>query len=222
MVSGRIKAFLFDCDGVIADTMGDHAATWLKAFAEEGLPLEAAWVFESEGTPTRTLARSFLGRLGAIRGDERAEKIGQSKERHFARNHRPRIYPGIGDILSLIERRGLPFALVSGGTKMSLERSLPPMLVRRFRILVSADDVTEGKPSPEPYLKAANLLAVEPRHCLVIENAPMGIRAAKAAGMRCIALCTTLPAARLSGADATAKDHAELMAMLEEWLALEG
>jgi sugar-phosphatase len=70
------------------------------------------------------------------------------------------------------------------------------------RIMVPADEVTRGKPDPEPYLKAAQLLGVDPRECLVIEDAPAGIRAARAAGMKVIALTSTYPASELTEADA--------------------
>lgn len=213
-----MKAVLFDCDGVVADTMGDHAEAWVRAFQEEGLMLDKTWVYEGEGVPTRDLVRNFMERLGAVFGDVATRELGVRKERYFIETHRSRVYPEMRDILARIEERRLPAALVSGAARATLDRSLPPDLIMKFQVVVSGDDVVRGKPSPEPYLKAAGILGVEPPNCLVIENAPMGIRAAKAAGMRCVALCTTLDARHLAEADVVLSNHAELARRLDDLL----
>jgi len=74
-------------------------------------------------------------------------------------------------------------------------------LLRKFDVVLTSEDVPRGKPHPDPYLEAARRLGVRPEECLVVENAPMGIRAAKAAGMRCLAVLSTLGPEDLDGAD---------------------
>jgi beta-phosphoglucomutase len=91
--------------------------------------------------------------------------------------------------------------MVTAGRLTRLERSAPPGFLKRFDAIVTGEDTGEGKPSPEPYLCGARRLGVRPQACIVVENAPLGIEAAKRAGAYCIALRTTLDEQALAGAD---------------------
>jgi len=91
---------------------------------------------------------------------------------------------------------------VSGAGRARLTTTCGNAFLERFDVVITADDVRDGKPNPEPYLTAASRLQARPDECLVVENAPLGIRAAKGAGMDCVALTTTLDARFLTEADA--------------------
>lgn len=214
MKTKKIRAVLFDCDGVVADSMGDHAKAWIRAFRASGLKAKKEWIYEYEGATFRDLARVSFERCGIEPMEEDVEKVAMLKERYFDEMHTPRVYPGILPVLDLLLERGILFGLVTGASRMALGRSIPPEVVERFKVVVTGDDVKKGKPDPEPYLLGARLLNLNPANCLVVENGIFGIRAAKAARMCCIALATTISAASLTLADIVVKDHAELMEKL--------
>lgn len=210
-----VRAVLFDCDGVVADSMSDHAKAWVRAFRDSGVEVKKEWVFEYEGAPFCELARAFYERCGIEPKEKDIEMVAMRKERYFDELHEPRIYAGIFPILDLLQNRGISAGLVTGASRMALGRTLPAEVVGRFQIIVTGDDVTQGKPHPEPYLLGAKLLDLEPADCLVVENGLFGIRAAKAAHMRCVALTTTLPTSSLDLADVIVKDHEELIKKLD-------
>jgi beta-phosphoglucomutase len=113
------------------------------------------------------------------------------------------LVPGIAPLLHDLWGRGYQLGLVTGSAGSVVDESLSPTgLAELFAAIVTGDEVSQGKPNPEPYQIAANRLGVSPFDCLAVENAPLGIRSAKAAGMGCVAIETTLPAARLLAADA--------------------
>jgi HAD superfamily hydrolase (TIGR01509 family) len=106
---------------------------------------------------------------------------------------------------------GIKVGVVSGGSRKRLLSGRSGELLRRCDTVVTGDELHQGKPSPEGYIRAAQELQVAPAECLVIENAPLGIESAKNAGMACIGLCSTLSSNHLSEADEVVTDHAELM-----------
>lgn len=106
--------------------------------------------------------------------------------------------------------RGFKLALVTGTSRHEAKKLLPKELWDCFDVTVCGSDVQNGKPHPEPYLKALTKLKVLPKEALVFENAPFGIRSAKAAGLSCIALETSLPASYLTGADAVFSSFKEI------------
>ncbi|MFQ5772464.1 MAG: HAD family hydrolase, partial [bacterium] len=94
--------------------------------------------------------------------------------------------------------------------RLNVEKILSPEVISQFDVIVSGDETRKGKPSPEGYLQAARKLHLAPGHCFVIENAPLGIMAAKRAGMKVVALTTTLDRLYLDGADFYAMNLADL------------
>lgn len=215
MKIASIKAVLFDCDGVIADTMGDHATAWVKAFRDHGIEVRGEWVFEYEGAPFRDVARDFFKRRGLCPDERSVEAVALDKERYFDKLHRPSLYRGIFPIFDMLQERGIPVALVTGASRLAIARTLPENVSGRFNAIVTGDDVARGKPHPDPYLRAAQLLGLGPEDCLVIENSVFGLHSVKAAGMRCIALCTTLDARYLVAANLVCSDHYELKREIE-------
>jgi mannitol-1-/sugar-/sorbitol-6-phosphatase len=115
--------------------------------------------------------------------------------------------PGAAAILAAAR----PVAIVTSGGRRLAEARLRAAGLRRPEVLVSVDSVSRGKPHPEPYLFAAQRLGVSPGSCTVFEDAPAGVAAGKAAGMRVVALTTTVGAADLSGADRIVTNLAEYL-----------
>ena len=110
-------------------------------------------------------------------------------------------YPGVIELITHLGKQGTPMALVTGSLKNEAMITLQAFTITDyFGAIIAAEDITESKPNPEGYLKGAAALSVNPADCIVIEDAPKGVRAARAAGMRCLAVTTTHAAAELQEA----------------------
>jgi HAD superfamily hydrolase (TIGR01509 family) len=195
-----------------------HVAAWEDALGRYGISAGSAELYELEGIPTADVVDLLAERHNpGLSAAARAE-ITSRKRRRYAEIFVPRPLPGARQLVELLDRLGYRLSLVTGTVRSSGEQALDQLGVRDlFAVIVSADDVSAGKPAPEPYLRALRALGVAPANCLVIENAPPGIAAAHAAGLRCVVVATYLPAATLRalpGAYATF----DTIAGLTEWI----
>ena len=192
MPSFPCSAILFDLDGVLLDSTRVVARQYTIWANEHGL--DPAQVLKaSHGVRTIEVIRRFAPHLDA---EAETRKI---EAREVAATDVTAM-PGALELLGSIPE-GRWCVVTSGGRHLATTR------MRRFgvpipKILVTADDVKHGKPDPEPYRKGAELLKVNPVECVVVEDAPAGIRAAHAAGMKVISLPTTYPVSELHEADA--------------------
>ncbi len=183
--SGAFKAYLFDCDGTIADSMPLHYVAWKKALGEWGCEFPENIFYAWGGMP----AAEIVATLGRQQGlSMPTEEVAHRKELLYY-DLLPQLQ-AVPEVLEQIElnwsRNGsrIPMAVVSGSTRDSVTKSLEILgLLNRFDTLVCAGDYTRSKPDPEPFLVAAARLSVAPRDCLVFEDTDMGVQAATAAGM---------------------------------------
>jgi beta-phosphoglucomutase len=196
-------AIIFDMDGVVLDSLPTHLTTWQQTLAPLGIEMTADDLYPLEGIPTeRTAQRLTELFLGQPCSDEQARRLAGTKRAIFREIFEPTLVPGIAPLLHDLHGRGYRLGLVTGSARSVVDESLTPTgLADLFEVIVTGDQVSRGKPAPEPYLTAADRLGLPPAECLVVENAPLGIRSAQAAGMRCVALETTLPADRLPPTD---------------------
>ena len=179
--SGTFKAYLFDCDGTIADSMPLHYIAWKKALAEWSCDFSEEIFYAWGGMSVAEI----IAALNRERGfNMPVEKVATRKEELYFENL-PQL-KAVPEVMEHIEAsyRLIPFAVVSGSTRDSVTRSLEALkILDRFDTLVCAGDYRKSKPDPEPFLLAAQRLGVAPEDCLVFEDADMGIQAATAAGM---------------------------------------
>lgn len=207
-----VRAVLFDFDGVIGDTVDDNFRAWQAAFAEYGITADREECCLLEGRKTAELATEVLRRHG---GDPTlGAAIGATKDAHYRAHNSFSFYPGVEALIPELQRRGLKIGVVSGGMLRRLMTPLTEPFLRTFDAIVTGDDCAHGKPDPEPFLRGAEKLGVPPAMCLVVENAPLGISAAKRAGMRCIAVTTSLSAEHLREADAIIERTTDVMRFL--------
>lgn len=190
------KAVLFDMDGVIYDSMPNHSISWHDAMNDFGLdmPYEGAYQYEGmRGVETiKTLARTQWHRELT---DEEAKKMYAHKAELFAQHCQQtpaNIMPGIKSLMQQIKANGLKICVVTGSAQHAL---LDKLLIDfegllREELIVTAFDVTHGKPNPEPYLIGMKKCHVEPWETIVVENAPLGVQAAVAARCMTIAVNT--------------------------------
>ena len=179
--AGSFKAYLFDCDGTIVDSMPLQYIAWTKALAEWNCTFDEHLFYAWGGMPIAEIISTLNKRHGQCMS---VEIVSRRKESlYFELLPQLRAVP---EVLEHIEAQygRIPFAVVSGSTRESVIASLSSLrLLDRFDTLVCAEDYRKSKPDPEAFLLAAVRLGVPPEACLVFEDTEMGIRAATAAGM---------------------------------------
>jgi beta-phosphoglucomutase family hydrolase len=178
---GSFEAYLFDCDGTIADSMPLHYMAWKRALAEWNCAFDERLFYEWGGMPVAEII-STLNQRHALTMP--VETVSRRKESLYF-ELLPQL-KSVPEVLEHIEAQhgNTPFAVVSGSTRESVVASLKALnLLDRFDTLVCAEDYRKSKPDPEAFLLAASRVGVKPVNCLVFEDTQMGIDAAKAAGM---------------------------------------
>ena len=187
------SAILFDLDGVLIDSTRSVDRQWRRWAREVNVdPDEVVRI--AHGVRTIEVIRQIAPHIDAENEVMRLER------REAEDQEGVRVMAGAAQLLASLPTNA--WAVVTSGTRYLATARLQLGKLPIPKILVAADDVTQGKPHPEPYLKGAELLGVEAPECLVIEDAPAGIRAAHAAGMKAIGLTSTYPAEALAEADA--------------------
>ncbi|AGZ44191.1 HAD family hydrolase [Actinoplanes friuliensis] len=178
---GDFQAYLFDCDGTIADSMPLHHVAWRQALEPWGAVFPEDLFYAWGG---RTVA-DIIADLNAQQGLAMpVAKVAEQRERIF-RALLPQISAVPGVLEHIVDAAGrVPCAVVSGSTRESVTASLDALGLReKFEFLVCAGDYVRPKPDPEAFLTAAALLGVAPADCVVFEDTDLGIQAATAAGM---------------------------------------
>ena len=208
-----IQAVIFDFDGVIGDTMKDNCLAWQKAFSSHGYEIEALEYYKLEGMGRYQIANYFIDKYKL--NPSIKTSVVEAKENNYKANNTFKIYDHVGDIFALLNSKKIKTAIVTGASKERMSNSLDTVIANQISALITADDVINTKPNPEPYLKAVSKLNIEAKNCLVIENAILGIESAKAAKCKCFALETTLTKKELSLADEIFSSHKELLIKFE-------
>jgi HAD superfamily hydrolase (TIGR01509 family) len=178
---GSFQAYLFDCDGTIADSMPLHYIAWTQALGEWNCTFDEKLFYAWGGRPSADIISALNQRQGLCMP---VETVSSRKENLFL-DLLPQLQ-AVPDVVEHIEAQHgrIRFAVVSGGPRDSVVRSLTSLnLLDRFDTLVCAEDYKKGKPDPEAFLLAAARLGVPPAACLVFEDTDLGIQAATAAGM---------------------------------------
>jgi sugar-phosphatase len=192
MRSFTCEAILFDLDGVLVDSTPCVARVWSEWARERHLDPDYV-VHVAHGQRTIETVRKVAPHLDAQRETEEIER------REIGDTNGLRVLPGAKELLTALPADR--FAIVTSCTRRLASKRLRAAGLPVPPAMITADDVTRGKPNPEPYLAGATALGRNPQKCLVFEDAPSGIAAANAAGMVAIALTTTFPAKDLSQAD---------------------
>ena len=178
---GPFKAYLFDCDGTIVDSMPLHYVAWKKALAEWNCEFPEDVFYSWGGMPVREIVATLNARNGL---EMPVQELAKRKEGlYYESLPMLQAVPEVMEHIDLSHGR-IPFAVVSGSTRESVTKSLTILgILDRFDTLVCAGDYTKAKPDPEPFLIAAERLGVVPGDCLVFEDTDMGIQSATSAGM---------------------------------------
>lgn len=212
-----LKAVLFDMDGVLFDSMKNHTLAWYEAISELGISCERDEFYQYEGATGKwTINLIFNRAYGRDATEKEIERIYAIKSRYFNRLPEPGAIPGAAELLQKVKGEGLIPVLVTGSGQHSLLGRLEKVFPGIFTsdTMVTAFDVKHGKPAPEPYLKGLAKAGVQPDEAMVVENAPLGIKAGVAAGIFTTAVNTgPVPDRQLleAGADVLFPDIPGLM-----------
>jgi sugar-phosphatase len=199
-----VPAIVFDLDGVLVDSYAVVERAWRRWANEVGLDADdvAAVV---HGRPGRDVIRELAPRRDVEADLARVDAWEADLDGVV-------VVPGARACLEIAQRG--PWAIVTSGSRQVATRRLTAFDLPTPRILITADDVTRGKPDPQPYDKASQALGIAPSDCTVIEDTPAGVAAAKAAGMTVVAVATTHAPAALAAADDVVADMDAVAARL--------
>jgi beta-phosphoglucomutase len=206
----KVRAVIFDMDGVITDTMSYHMKAWRLVLARHGLQVSKNDIYKREGQKGINSVEEIFSDYGKKFDLSEGKKILLEKEELFKDIVKRRFIAGSRRFLKWLKKSGFKLALVTGTARHEVYKILPDEIFTLFDVVVCGCDVQNGKPHPEPYLTALKKLKINSRQAVVIENAPFGIQSSKAAGIHCLALETSLPKEFLRKADAVFHSFAHI------------
>jgi beta-phosphoglucomutase family hydrolase len=206
----ELEAVIWDMDGVLADTAPHHFRAWQETFAKRGISFTEADFMRGFGVRNDVIIRNILGEKTT---DAQIETIAREKEATFRRiigkDIKP--LPGALELLRQLHDRGIRMAIASSTVIENIRLIVGSLGIENyFEAVITGHDVTEGKPSPQVFLVAAQRLGAEPKNCVVFEDAVAGVKAAKRAGMHCVAITSTHPREKLAEADLVVDSLAEV------------
>ncbi|MEE0920975.1 MAG: HAD family phosphatase [Paludibacteraceae bacterium] len=224
MNSKLMRAYFFDMDGVLFNSMPHHAIAWEEVMKEHDLPFTAYDCYLNEGRTGESVIREAMwkARNRDATPDEIKQIYTEKSERFNLLAQQAGgtvVVDGVAEVLRYVQSTGSQIWVVTGSGMRSLldnlNNALPPVFQRDR--MITAFDVTHGKPDPEPYLKAWERSGLQKEQCFVIENAPLGIRSGKAAGLTVYAVNTgILTREDLAQADQVFDSMAELLEFLKQ------
>ncbi len=208
-----LDSLIFDMDGVLIDSMTCHADAWIRTFRDIGINIRREEIYDIEGSNHKGVIEYVCSGAGREVSPEEIEKLRIKKRNFFFKCNTFKSFSGMQEcVLQLKKKYNL--AVVSGSDRPIVDNVIAELFPNIFDIIVTGADVEHGKPDPEPYLKAISMLGSKEGNCLVIENAPMGVEAAKRANLCCVAVSTYVSPEKLEKADRIFNNHSELMKYL--------
>jgi beta-phosphoglucomutase len=204
-----LKAVIFDMDGVLIDSMAYHADAWKTVLAEQGVNITRQDIYDIEGSNHKGVISLMYRKAGKVPDSKEFDELALKKREVFRSINQSKPFDGIIECLDKLKNK-FRIGVVSGSDRIEVMEFIGRFFPGVFDVVIAGDDVRQGKPSPEPYLKAVELLGIEKEECFVIENAPLGVESAKSAGLYCIAMPIYVKPHQLKKADVVLKNHAAL------------
>lgn len=202
-----VKAVIFDLDGTLIDNNEYHLKTWKQYLAEEGIDIsDENYNAYINGRTNKDAIEYIYGRKMT---DAEAMEYALEKEALYRKMYQPFIKPveGLIPFLEMLDKMNIPIGMATSGIQVNIDFMFEHIPIKKyFQVIVNSSHIMNGKPHPEIYLKAASLLNISPANCLVFEDAAVGIKSAKAAGMKVVAIDTTQPENELQEADMIIND----------------
>ena len=215
-----VPAILFDLDGTLMDSNYEHIAAWHEAFRSKGLEIPNARIHRCVGMSGRLMVRALFTELGRTIGPRKIEQLEKLHKRSFGKKlSSVRMLPGARELLKDLSRRGIKWAIATGGDRETVERMIKPLHIPAKAPVITADHVEKAKPDPDVFLMAARRLDVELTDCIAVGDSIwdiLGARRAKVLGVGL--LCGGYSTAELerAGAYRVYKDPSDLHVYLAE------
>jgi beta-phosphoglucomutase len=204
------RGVIFDVDGVLVDSYDAHMRSWLLMGREHGLAITEEEFASTFGQTSREIIARFWGSDLSAQAVEALDARKEAIYRDLIREHFPAM-DGAVELVDALAAAGFSLAVGSSGPPANVELTLDRLgRATRFDAIVTGRDVTRGKPDPQVFQIAGERLGLSPARCIVIEDAPVGIAAARAAGMASVGLVGTVSAERLVAADVVVRSLREL------------
>jgi len=213
------RAFIFDMDGTLVDNMPVHTEAWGTLLRENGVELDAhKFLVATAGKTNREILPTVFGEIS----EERITELAKRKETLYRDAYLPIRKPidGVVEFLTEAQKLGIRMAVATAASNPNMEFILDGLDMRRFfGAITTATDVTVGKPDPAMFLVSAEKLGVEPKNCIVFEDAIGGFEAAHRAGMVSIGITTVNSAEDILNCDSVVEAHADFTQMRPQELA---
>lgn len=214
-----LKAFIFDVDGTLLDTERIYMQAWKDAAAELGYDMPMNLLRKTRAVNAREAARIFETEIGNGFSYEKTRPIRVRIAEEIIERESPILMPGVLELLKFLKQKGIRLAVASStNTKTTKEHLAINGIEDWFEVIVGGDMIERGKPNPDIFLKAAELLGETPENCIVVEDSPAGIRAGSAAGMKTVLVPdqAEIPAEIAELADAMFSSLLEVPAYIEQ------
>ena len=203
----QFKGILFDFDGVLACTMEDNFRAWHRTFFDFGAEITEKQFYPLEGMRLEEIAAALCSMHGVFAD---MQEIFRKKEAYYKEDHSFSLYPGVEEFLERLTNASISMGMVTGARRERLEHTFPSPLLTKFSVIVTGETGGRGKSYPDPYIAGARGIGILPQECIVVENAPLGITSAKAAGAYCIAITSTVFKEVLKEADEVIESFSDL------------
>ncbi len=211
-----IKAIFFDMDGVLIDSMQVHVKSWFKALDEYDLKPTEQELEELGGLPFYNTIKHFAKHVRKDISEETVKEIYKLKWHIFKDSeHLIKPFP-IKENLHELKQSGIKLFVVTSSPRKAAQKSLNNYFPNIFEDVICVDDVENGKPHPDPYLRALKLSGFQKDECCIVEDAPLGVKAGISAGITTYAIETTLNKKYLQKATKVFKDHNDLFNYIEK------
>jgi beta-phosphoglucomutase len=208
---GKLKAVLFDIDGTLMDNNEYHKMAWMQYLESQGKKMT------DEEFKKNVSGRTNLDAVQRIynkeMGDEEASKYYLAKEEIYRKLYRPYLSPihGLLEFLKDLQDHGIVMAIATSGIQVNIDFMFEHIPIKQyFKEVIQAKDITNGKPDPEIFTKAAEAVGFPPENCVVFEDSLAGVKAAKKAGIKVVALTTSEEKDDLKKADLVIKNYNEI------------